>query len=621
MRYIYLKYALSVATAVAALCSCSEVTDEPFGGMTAEPENGEVVIAVSELSEPRVATRVMIDTNATPETGGNLSAEWSEGDSFSLWAVDSDVAKNRRFDYYKPLESYPLPGNEAQPLFICSDFPKMTDGSYTYRAYHPYTDEVDTAANTITYTIPAVQTGRYESSLDIMHAEADRKDRLYLNTYNTDMGLVFKHDTHMLRIVLRENPFAEKGVTVGKIRIVFPEDVAGTLTFDAVAGGKPLFDGTSNDIVVDFGAEGLQFGADGKSEPFWVFTAQVNLSSQVVQFVAVDNNGEEVTYFSSTIDFADCAAGTITPVDLRMVLHPSVPYTVTVTDHTKLGEAITAITEMTLPEGVKVADLYQTNVARNVVSRDDSETFTVRIFEDGLQYLNGGNIDFVLESKHAEKLIPDTKDVKSTGSTLTAPYLFFEDFSGVGTVSSYDEYGRGTSSWPENYDAQTLLSSGWTAGRVGAQAGTSIRIACRRETSARYYARVDSAPIANIKDGTSVKVSIKFDYDADRWGGGLLGNSHTGGATIGQTVYLGYVTESTGYKSGDNTINEVDKFSIASSVLDGSYTNIRYNYTYEIEDCQNFYRMTWRTYPDYNASVNNNTCWLYLDNIRVSIAE
>ena len=47
---------------------------------------------------------------------------------------------------------------------------------------------------------------------------------------------------------------------------------------------------------------------------------------------------------------------------------------------------------------------------------------------------------------------------------------------------------------------------GWSAARAGAQAGTAIRIACRRETGlANYPARADSPYLTGLKEGKTVK--------------------------------------------------------------------------------------------------------------------
>lgn len=605
-----IRHVVMVATCVVTVVSCSETDLEiPLPGDGDEPDAGQIVIAVPELSKSVVATRVTIDETANPvDNPEGVSARWSEGDSFALWAVDSSgelVARHHKLSYLYPDEEE---ATNSKVFFIGSEYPKMEEGSYTYRAFAPYKD-IDAEATTVSYEIPSVQSGKYDASLDIMRAISRDADRLLLNFQN-DVNLAFKHETHMLRIVMHENPFENlegkdgKIPKVGKIRIAFPQPVAGTLTFNTLSDDAPVFEETSSDIIVDFGEEGIEAGT-----PFFVFIAPVDVTGLPVEFVAMDTKGSEVTRFSRSTAFGNLAAQVITPVNLKMAWSPSVEYTVRVTDYSRLGEPITAITTMTMPEGVRFADLYQSNVGRNIVSNDGDETFTVKIFEDGLPLLDGGNIDFVIESTHAENLIPDHKTVSSAGSEIEAPYLFFEDFSNVETFSSNDGYATLVTG---DKDAVSFLN-GWTGGRVGAQAGTSIRIACRRETSARYDARVDSAPVRNLKKEASVKVTVTFDYGMGRQEGGLQT------ARVGQTVYLGYVTSNTAFNSGagDGVFN--DSFNIKET--DGTWTNLPRTGQYSIEGCFNQTRLSWRSRTDSNAGLGNSTCWLYLDNIRVSISE
>ena len=599
----------SVAFCAATVVSCAFTEFENGGIDGNEREDAQGIwLAVPELSVPNVSTRVVIDAEATPEAGQSVEARWSEGDSFSLWAAGSaeeNIYRNMKFDYMGTAKY------GDQTLFWGKQVPLMAEDSYTYRAYAPYTDNVDLQSNTITYEIPAVQSGRYDGALDIMRAKAERTDRrLILNTHNhsedaDDMDLLFKHETHILRIVMPSNPFEEQGTKVGRIRIIFPTEVVGTLTFDAVSDDDPVFEGVSNEILVDFGEEGLDAG-----EPFWVFAAPADVTGEPVRFVAADTEGEEVTFFSQSLSFGNLESAHITPVNLTMKVRPSSYYTVSVTDHSKLGEAITALSSMTLPEGAAFADLYFSRTKNNILPEEGSEIFKVKILDDCIEALEGQNIDFILESTHAENLVPDTQTVTSSGCELTAPYLFFEDFSNVESFSSNDEYTGGFSTGSQN--AVSFLD-GWSGGRIGAQAGTSIRIAARRETSANYGARVDSAPITKLKDGASVNVTVQFDCGMNQQRGGVFSSD------VSQTCYMGYVTDPELYNSGSTTGTFNDNFTIKEST--GSWTSVPNTKEFSIAECTNVTRLSWRTMPENKAGANNNTCWLYLDNIRVSISE
>ena len=109
-----------------------------------------------------------------------------------------------------------------------------------------------------------------------------------------------------------------------------------------------------------------------------------------------------------------------------------------------------------------------------------------------------GDFTVEYESEHAWQLTQrfalNTQESNTTTAYLTVPYLFYEDFSSVESFSSNDAYKTSNAG---SKDAYSFLS-GWTGGRIGAEAGQSVRIACRRETSADYPARIDSAPITAL---------------------------------------------------------------------------------------------------------------------------
>ena len=635
--------AAAAVTSAAVAVSC---TESGFGDLA--PEGGEtesadeIVIAVPELSAPGVSTRVvMADDTDNPQEGDEIHLQWSAGDTFSLWATgetNNSEYKNMRFLYKGSKYS------EGVAYFVSNDIPRMDEGTYLYRAFAPCPDEenVDRENNRIYYDIPVRQNGSYDNGrLDIMSStQAVRSSALVRDFFNREMDITFRHETHALKITIPadRNRFGE---TIERIRIEFPQPVAGKLAFDAATGEADTEGITESfvDVVFD------EPVAADEGCTFWVFIAPTTIDGEV-RFTAYGGGGERFQSDPTVAAqgaFTVLAKGVITPVKLTV----AEGFTVTwfeyeVLDKSRVGEPVQTL-NFTLPSGLRAAD------------RSEDENGVVRIMDDGegrfslslrtqelQRYFRRGGEAFSFqpkfETEHAlvppyakdiDKFYVSSDNYQPDGHNQFeqidhVPYLFEEDFSSIGDISSYDEYGRGTNSWPGvggNYNAVTLLESGWTAGRVGAMAGTAIRLACRRETSARYYARVDSAPLVNIKENVKAHVKILFDYGADRYGGGLLGSSQTGGANIGQTVYLGYVTENEAYGSQNGTINEIRNFSIPSSELNGYYTYLPHTEeSFEIVECENFYRLTWRTYPDASASVNNNTCWFYLDNIIVQIA-
>ena len=200
---------------------------------------------------------------------------------------------------------------------------------------------------------------------------------------------------------------------------------------------------------------------------------------------------------------------------------------------------------------------------------------------------------------------------------LNCPYLFFEDFSWVEVFNSNDEYGWSSpgSFSPHLFAPYTINAEnpwspekgGWSAARAGAQAGTAIRIACRRETGlANYPARADSPYLTGLKEGKTVNLEIAYDYSMNR----------EGDPSISQTVYFGYITTGDTYKSGDSKGTFPVKFSVKETT--GSYTNINHTADATLTGVKSPLRLSWRTVPQTNWGANN-TCWLYIDNIKVKI--
>ena len=82
-------------------------------------------------------------------------------------------------------------------------------------------------------------------------------------------------------------------------------------------------------------------------------------------------------------------------------------------------------------------------------------------------------------------------------------------------------------------------------------------------------------------------------------------------------MYVGYITTDKSLKSGDSTGDY--PVSYTSDETGGSYTNVNHTYNAVLADIKAPIRLSWRTMPESKAGLNNNTCWLYIDNIKVKI--
>lgn len=648
--------AAMVATCVAAVVACSEPADIQTPSDPDDIESGEVVIAVSELSTPRIGTRVMMTDDAdNPQAGDTVGLRWDEGDTFSLWAAGGDERpeyKNIKFTY-KGSDKY---GAGDKVYFSSREVPLMTEGEYIYTAYYPYQDNdelVDRANNRISYEIPTTQDGTYGGKYDIMTAHAVRSKALVRDWLNDGLDLEFAHETHALKITVPEssNLF---GHDITRIRIEFPQPVAGRLSFDAVTG-KALTDGIVDNIIDVQFDEPLVPG-----EPFWVFIAPTEISGEV-KFSAY--GGEDEIYMNDPSiapegAFTTLAKGHITPVKLGL----KEAFTVTwfdfeVADWSRLGEEV-EIMHFTLPEGIRTADRSEDENSVYTAYPDAQGHFGIPFRSGELDKKTaGGNLVLTAryESEHAivdayasdaEKFTIASGDYTPGAHHLRtidfAPYLFEEDFNGItGKVNHDDDLNLSSSS--AGYGSNNAYSfsnaglDGWTGARCGAYPGGYVRILQRSQYAGAlnvfvpgsYHGRIDSPAMVNLKDGASVKLTLSFNYSMDRARNDskydfiqhyFAVGAHTTAGTINA---VGDTNGGLGTAIGDVAID----LDISTTEMS---TEINLHKEYEtLTECTNQHRFVWDVYANsfipspsgWGAAGDYQNYWLYIDNVKVSIAQ
>lgn len=643
-----------VATCVVTVVSCSEAKFDDIAPEEPAATDKVVYLAVPELSLPKVsaATRIAIDNDDYDNK--SLSLKWSDGDGFSLWAIaDGDEVpdfKNIEFEYVGP-EKYPA--GENRTLFASNSVPvSFLDGpyngySYTYTAFYPHqTDEskVDRTANRVTYEIPTLQNGRYDGKLDIMSAApAAFSDALTPGVYQ-EIDLTFRHRTHALKITVPagNNNF---GADVTRLRIEFPQAVAGDLTFDARTGEVADRSGlTENYVDIKFDKP-LQEG-----EPFWVFIAPVEVSGEV-KFTAYGGDNEKYQSepsIAATGQFGSLEAEKITPVKLGIKPGFSVTwFEYEIVDWSRLGEEITML-DITLPEGLQLADRSEDPATRTKKVTADGEgkfRFSFRTAElQRAAEANSFDLNAQFESEHAivapyatdaEKFViaadgytPDDNNVRTIDY---APYLFEEDFNGITADVSHDDnlslganpsYGADTGYFFDNAGL-----NGWSGARCGAYTDGYVRILNRSQhaglilyVSGNYRGRIDSPAMQNLTKEARLKV--KFDYSMDRERNNNS-NFVTHYFAVGTHKTAGTINASSGTSDaslgttlGDNAIIYDVTTSDFSANIDQTAEYVTNGY------CTNENRFVWEVYVNQNlarATANYHNYWLYIDNVKVSI--
>lgn len=541
-----------------------------------------------------------------------LTTMWQAGDEMSLWALGESgyVLQNQNF------RAFAVDGSRA--FFSATLAQPMPEGDYSYYACYPVPESV--SGTVASFVIPSVQDGKASGGSDIMLAVPARAAGLKAigadAIDHSELGLELQHLLHRLRFYTDGTGLG--GEQIQKLEISFPAAVAGGYQMDVTGADSPVLTGTGRTVTVELD-EPLAFSDPSQRSYAVVSIAPVSFGPSDVMTVRMFTASKLATA-TIPLQGRTFAAGRSTPVKLIPdAVHDFCRLGVRVLTN-NLGEPVQSIT-FTAPAGCRWSDNGSETFVYTVDGGIDAGHSFELGFEDvdAFRSLSGQTVTVTYDSEHvriSEQIrIGDLSSRFAADMDLNVPYLLFEDFSTVGSFSSSDAYGTANAG---SKDAYSFLD-GWTGGRVGAEAGHSIRIACRRETSANYPARVDSAPIRGILKKPA-DLSVEFDYGADNKFGGV---PIIADGNVGQTCHIGYVTDRNARKSGDTSGNYESANSFYVKEYTGSYTSLPNNAEYVIHSAPagDVLRISWRTDIESQAGTTNTTCWLYLDNVKVKISD
>lgn len=542
-----------------------------------------------------------------------LTASWEKGDRIAVWAKNSAgeyTLNNTLFSVYG--------ADGARAFFTATIDASMPEDRYTYFATYPVPESV--SLTKATFTIPSIQDGKVSGGADIMianpllHGPLDEVKEL--SDY-TKLGMSMEHILHQFRLYLPEGEDKLGGEAIVKMVLTFPKPVAGKLVADFTdTEAAAEFSGEEKSITLLL-SEPLVNSTS--SERKYAMAAFFPSSFEVSESINIKIYTETkiANAYPVNLEGRTFAAGHSTPVRLSfsdIQEYGRLRFTVS---SNNLGENANAV-RLTAPQGCTWGDgstIYEYRPGHEITT---GETFEIP-FEnlDTFRTFSGKDVTVTFDTEHVDATqtvrVPDLTTLNFAEISAGLPYLLYEDFSGVESFNSGDNYAMSNAG---SKSPKSFLN-GWTGGRVGAEAGMCIRIACRRETSKGYDARVDSAPIISLKKSTDIKVS--YDYGVNNKYGGIAiitdGN-------VGQNVYIGYVTDTKGYSSGDDSGTFESDNTFYAKEYTGSYTSTPNSDTRIIHSAPTgVLRITWRSAAEYQAGTTNTTCWLYLDNIKVQIAK
>lgn len=610
---MYLKTILRIilVSAGVALCGCGD-----FESTESEviPSSVNVIFAVG--NTPRTRTEYDVETKRFV---------WNDGDKIAVWAKSPDgsyALDNQAFRFMA------VASDKSEAYFTATLQSPMAEGTYSYYMTYPLPESM--GGMTATFTVPSVQDGTASDGVDIIVAEPISGPALEpvkeaAPIVSDDvLNVRMRHLLHFLRFYIPEGNNL-LGEPVKRIEVTMLQAVAGKVSVDVTDASTVSFGEGVNGLTlelrnpIDESADGTEVAVAGIFPPRMAYSAGDRITVDAYS----ENKCASVSFSLAGRDFA---AGHTTKVPLKMTEAKPIEYELKfMLASNNLGEDVQDI-RITLPDdavwpGLSSSELRIDSGNDGLVRIGDTYVFRTKdkAFFKGL---SSKRLAVTYESESA--VVSETVTLGDFSSSirgeceLNCPYLFFEDFSWVEGFNSNDEYGWSSPGSfsphlfaPYTIDAENPWSpekGGWSAARAGAQAGTAIRIACRRETRlANYSARADSPFLSGLKDGKTVNLDITYDYSMGR----------EGTPKIAQTVYFGYITTSKNPSSGDETGTFPESFKINETT--GSYTNINHTANTLLRGVGAPLRLSWRTMPDKDWGANNNTCWLYIDNIKVKI--
>lgn len=542
-----------------------------------------------------------------------LTASWEKGDRIAVWAKNSAgeyTLNNTQFSVYG--------ADGARAFFTATIDASMPEDRYTYFATYPVPESV--SLTKATFTIPSIQDGKVSGGADIMianpllHGPLDEVQEL--SDY-TKLGMSMEHILHQFRLYLPEGEDKLGGEAIVKMVLTFPKPVAGKLVADFTdPEAAAEFSGEEKSITLKLSEPLVNSTSSERKYAMAAFFPSSFEASESIN-IKIYTETKIANAYPVNLEGRTFAAGHSTPVRLSfsdIQEYGRLRFTVS---SNNLGENANAV-RLTAPQGCTWGDgstIYEYRPGHEITT---GETFEIP-FEnlDTFRTFSGKDVTVTFDTEHVDATqtvrVPDLTTLNFAEISAGLPYLLYEDFSGVESFNSGDNYATSNAG---SKSPKSFLN-GWTGGRVGAEAGMCIRIACRRETSKGYDARVDSAPIISLKKSTDIKVS--YDYGVNNKYGGIAiitdGN-------VGQNVYIGYVTDTKGYSSGDDSGTFESDNTFYAKEYTGSYTSTPNSDTRIIHSAPTgVLRITWRSAAEYQAGTTNTTCWLYLDNIKVQIAK
>lgn len=494
-----------------------------------------------------------------------LSTEWVAGDELAVWARNSSGEFTLSNQIFK---TYGLDG--ARGFFTSELAESMSEDKYTY--YCTYPVPVSVNGTSVTFSLPAVQDGKVTGGADIMIADPvlhgaltpvpDPED-------HTGMRMSMNRMMHQFRFYIPEDNAVIGEEKLLKIMLTFPSDVAGKVTYDlADMDAAPALSESTGSMELHL-AEPL--GISGTDPEYACLALVPTAFAEGDSLYLKAYTADKIAYFDKIdLKARSFEAGHSTPVRLNVKELKAFAGILTFTVQTNnLGENPNVIT-FKAPAGCKFGD-----GGSNVFVYDPGheipvgETITLKFETDTASYLafSGKEIEVSYDSEHAvldsKVTMPQISQAGKTDVSLTVPYLFYQDFSGI--LAEGESYGNNSYSSDERKQPGVSLDgimpeAGWNASRFWMKPdGGAVRINMRYQMvrigigsfgysfTTSHYGRLDTPPLAALKEGTTASVKVFFDAGAN------VNSSSDDDAESGNMTFISLTT----HENASNPINGV----------------------------------------------------------------
>ena len=598
---------VAVVVTLMALVGCAKSADE----------GNSVEVAKTELS---IGLPINLSRTAIDESG---KASWTEGDTFSLWA------ENRTGGYSLNGANFTMMyyWHSLQSAVFTSQANALNEGEYTYYAVAPVPESY--ANNIANFTIPAVQQGdSFNGAYDVMVATPCQGEAILADKVN-DLALDFHHKMHTLKLTIPQgkNPFSED---ISQIVFTFPTKVVGGASVSILdPASKATLNPTGNTLTINT-PSGFNVG-----DVAWGVILPVAISGEV-SYYAVSASGQLTNNRTFTLN-KECKEGHITP------LHITIPDPISPTilrfaiGKNNLGEAVQKVT---------IID-HNGSVVKSFAANSSSKYDWIEysLFNEGT-FKNYAGKTFTVRFESAHAIVETKVQIPSSLSkqgvntiNLDVPYLFYEDFTNIHT--SFEKDDERVANLMEANGMLLdgfMYVSGWNGAHIKGVAGKSVRVNVRHQSTfgaTRSNGRLDSPSMKNLKSGANVTLKVEFDMGAYSNSGYSKNNDIfciAGAHTKPETDVLNGIVTTTvaGVEINDysRAPGMFDNLCLQTGYLGNNYNNDSFGssfptYSFTANGCSSATRFCWVPCCVQKEwiTANNAHYYLYIDNIRVSIAQ